>query len=198
MLGVYIKGLRNAIEKTVVIRDAHKRRLVRSALARLVESEIKDNIASGRDSSGNRQKPSRRFGRPTMTPLLFRRRLINGIRAVVTTRGIRVISGADHASTQEKGGTLGPRTKQYLLIPFYSFVWEAIRRQSARDAFPNARVIPVNGKLYLADKGRRGLLGVLKRNVTVPARPHMGLSFDQRRKVGMALERELVRVWGST
>lgn len=162
----------------------------------LVLGAIRKGITDGVSPSGSPFKPLS-HGRPSggSKPLLDRGILRASVSVHAGPQGLVLRSNAPGARLHQHGGTVVPKRAKALAIPVTR---EAARAGSPR-AFPRPLFVlkkagdPRGG--VLAERPERGGRPVvhylLRRSVTVPARPFLGISKDTATMIGKVLSRRL-------
>ena len=129
-------------------------------------------------------------------PLLNTGVLRASITAEANDVGVTIRANAPGARLQQEGGTVKPVHAQALTIPISK---EAVRAGSARN-FPRPLFVlkkKDGGEGSLAEKTKDGKIVVhylLRKSVTVPARPYLGISAETANRIGQLIAAEMVKI----
>jgi phage gpG-like protein len=152
-------------------------------LANTAAKRIQDRINKG----GVKPGTSKSNGKKT---LLESGKLKNSIRYRVSGQKIVISAGGagmPYAAIQHTGGVIKPRRAKYLAIPLNSIA----KAKSPRDF---KKTFIRKGIIYLeGDNGVVTPMYVLKKSVTIPARPYMFLTEEDKKIVYRTLNKELQR-----
>lgn len=149
---------------------------------RLAERQIKRRISSGRIVPPTQKKGGRTLVRHSHLLKSIKYR-VEGNTAVISAGNANI----PYARIHHEGGVIKPVRAQYLAIPL-----------TAKAALYNARDYPgetfvSKGMIFEKEEGKKKPtpLYVLKRSVTMPARPYMFLDSDDMRIIQRAIEEQM-------
>lgn len=148
----------------------------------MAERQIKRRISSGRIVPPTKKKGGR--------TLVKRSHLLNSIKFRVEGNTAVISAGnanVPYARIHHEGGVIKPVRAQYLAIPL-----------TAKAAMYNARDYPgetfiSKGMIFEKEGKKVTPIYVLKRSVTMPARPYMFLDSDDLRIIQQAIEEQMQR-----
>ena len=167
-----------------------------SAVSVVAAGAVKKGMTDGVSPDGT---PFRPLGWPRPSggtkPLLDTGVLRASVSAEADGSGITLRANAPGARLHQEGGVIVPRRAKALTVPLTR---EAARAGGARN-FPR-KLFAIGkkegGKGALAERTPRGgliLHYLLRRSVTVPARPYLGVSAETANRIGTVIAFEQVR-----